>query len=218
MAQSSNALREPSMEEILASIRRIIEESDVTQPLDEVGLEGRSDEVAAHKEPVVAKPYAAPPDNRDVAETIKTPIESITSEAAVAKPNVKEVPVEKVETVPETARSTVQDELPEALEANAEDDFSSTGSGDDVQAAAAERGSANVNLQPILSQGTEQKVAAAFEDLSYAVMEEQRQSFDEMAREILRPMLQDWLDNNLPSLVERLVREEIERVARGGRR
>jgi len=29
-------------------------------------------------------------------------------------------------------------------------------------------------------------------------------------------MLQDWLDNNLPTLVERLVREEIERVARGG--
>ena len=28
-------------------------------------------------------------------------------------------------------------------------------------------------------------------------------------------MLQDWLDNNLPTLVERLVREEIERVARG---
>ncbi|TIO67154.1 MAG: DUF2497 domain-containing protein, partial [Mesorhizobium sp.] len=40
-------------------------------------------------------------------------------------------------------------------------------------------------------------------------------SFDEMAEEMLRPMLQDWLDNNLPTLVERLVREEIERVARG---
>ncbi|MEM7290358.1 MAG: DUF2497 domain-containing protein [Pseudomonadota bacterium] len=32
---------------------------------------------------------------------------------------------------------------------------------------------------------------------------------------ILRPMLREWLDENLPSLVERLVREEIERVARG---
>jgi hypothetical protein len=34
---------------------------------------------------------------------------------------------------------------------------------------------------------------------------------------MMRPMLQDWLDNNLPTLVEKLVREEIERVARGGR-
>jgi uncharacterized protein len=31
-------------------------------------------------------------------------------------------------------------------------------------------------------------------------------------------LLHDWLDNNLPTLVERLVREEIERVARGPRR
>ena len=34
----------------------------------------------------------------------------------------------------------------------------------------------------------------------------------------LLPMLQEWLDDNLPTLVERLVREEIERVARGPRR
>ena len=38
-----------------------------------------------------------------------------------------------------------------------------------------------------------------------------------MTREILRPMLKSWLDENLPSLVERLVRAEIQRVARGGR-
>jgi cell pole-organizing protein PopZ len=40
----------------------------------------------------------------------------------------------------------------------------------------------------------------------------------EYAREMLRPMLRAWLDDNLPTLVERLVRAEIERVARGGRR
>ena len=40
----------------------------------------------------------------------------------------------------------------------------------------------------------------------------------EPALKSLRPMLQEWLDDNLPRLVERLVREEIERVARGGRR
>ena len=37
------------------------------------------------------------------------------------------------------------------------------------------------------------------------------------AREILRPLLKTWLDENLPSMVERLVRAEIQRVARGGR-
>jgi cell pole-organizing protein PopZ len=34
-------------------------------------------------------------------------------------------------------------------------------------------------------------------------------------REMLRPMLKGWLDDNLPGLVERLVRAEIERVSRG---
>ncbi|RYE51721.1 MAG: DUF2497 domain-containing protein, partial [Rhizobiaceae bacterium] len=46
----------------------------------------------------------------------------------------------------------------------------------------------------------------------------ERRSYDDIAAELLRPMLQEWLDENLPTLVERLVREEIERVARGNRR
>jgi cell pole-organizing protein PopZ len=39
----------------------------------------------------------------------------------------------------------------------------------------------------------------------------------DMAQQMLRPMLKQWLDDHLPSLVERLVRDEIERVARRGR-
>ena len=40
---------------------------------------------------------------------------------------------------------------------------------------------------------------------------------ESLTREMLRPMIKTWLDENLPSLVERLVRAEIQRVARGGR-
>lgn len=67
----------------------------------------------------------------------------------------------------------------------------------------------------ILSEHTGRQVAAAFGELSDAFASRSKKTFDEMAEEMLRPMLQDWLDNNLPTLVERLVREEIERVARG---
>jgi cell pole-organizing protein PopZ len=42
-------------------------------------------------------------------------------------------------------------------------------------------------------------------------------SIEDVTRDMLRPMLRQWLDENLPELVERLVREEIERVARRGR-
>jgi uncharacterized protein len=43
-------------------------------------------------------------------------------------------------------------------------------------------------------------------------------SIEDITRELLRPMLKQWLDENLPAVVERLVREEIERVARRGGR
>jgi cell pole-organizing protein PopZ len=32
---------------------------------------------------------------------------------------------------------------------------------------------------------------------------------------MLRPMLKDWLDENLPALVERMVEKEISRISRG---
>lgn len=76
----------------------------------------------------------------------------------------------------------------------------------------------NEMATPIISAAVGQQVARSFEDLAIAVDLGPQRSFDEIAEEMLRPMLQEWLDDNLPTLVERLVREEIERVARGPRR
>lgn len=73
-------------------------------------------------------------------------------------------------------------------------------------------------MAPLMSDRPRKQVSAAFEDLSRAIREGQLRSMEEMAQEMLRPMLQEWLDDNLPRLVERLVREEIEQVARGGGR
>jgi len=41
------------------------------------------------------------------------------------------------------------------------------------------------------------------------------QTVEGIMRDILRPMLKDWLDENLPSLVERMVEKEIARISRG---
>ena len=38
-------------------------------------------------------------------------------------------------------------------------------------------------------------------------------SLEELTRDLLRPMLAEWLDRNLPPLVERLVKDEIARIA-----
>lgn len=68
----------------------------------------------------------------------------------------------------------------------------------------------------LISDDSGAKVAASFAELTQSFEEQADQNLEGIASDLLRPMLQDWLDNNLPSLVERLVREEIERVARGG--
>ncbi|MGO8141869.1 DUF2497 domain-containing protein [Rhizobium leguminosarum] len=74
-------------------------------------------------------------------------------------------------------------------------------------------------VQPtLLSENAGLQISRSFEELAAAIDGAERRSLDEIAEDMLRPMLREWLDDNLPTLVERLVREEIERVARGPRR
>lgn len=70
----------------------------------------------------------------------------------------------------------------------------------------------------IISPAAEEKISRSFDDLASVVELSSRRTLDEISTELLRPMLKEWLDANLPTLVEHLVREEIERVARGPRR
>jgi uncharacterized protein len=57
---------------------------------------------------------------------------------------------------------------------------------------------------------------AAQKALAHTVLVKNARTLQDLVREMLRPMLKSWLDDNLPTLVERLVLAEIERVA-GGR-
>ena len=56
--------------------------------------------------------------------------------------------------------------------------------------------------------------SAAFNTLTQAVRKQNSQTLEDFVREILQPRLASWLDDNLPGLVERMVRTEIERIAR----
>ncbi|PZF76830.1 hypothetical protein DK847_10185 [Aestuariivirga litoralis] len=71
----------------------------------------------------------------------------------------------------------------------------------------------------ILSGNSAQAVQSAFGKLADSVLSRatNERSVEEVTRELLRVMLKQWLDENLPAMVERMVREEIERVARSGR-
>ena len=72
---------------------------------------------------------------------------------------------------------------------------------------------------PLLSPHAEAAAETAFRQLSDSLLARATgdRSIEDMTRELLRGMIKQWLDANLPTLVEELVREEIERVARRGR-
>jgi len=67
--------------------------------------------------------------------------------------------------------------------------------------------------KPSLEQGRQlNAVHSAWDALAQSVLVENVRTLQDLVQEMLRPMLKSWLDDNLPSLVERLVRAEIERL------
>lgn len=217
IASQQSAQREPSMEEILASIRRIIEDNENTRPED------------AYPEPSVNARDAS---YRDVParEASVIEVDSFRSELRAARPAEARAPRED-----RIVHEPVQPEAPRWSEERAAAPAPQPRAPEEPRPAVeartaepaprqeAQRPPVPVRAAPIaaaaapaiISEQAGRKVAASFSELSDALASRGRQSLDEMAADMLRPMLQDWLDNNLPTLVEKLVREEIERVARG---
>ncbi|MCO6186314.1 PopZ family protein [Rhizobium sp. L1K21] len=257
MAQPSVA-REPSMEEILASIRRIIEsnEPDNIQPSEAVAApEPENQETAEPQsyEATISAPAAElsvvnDEDDGDIHLTVDETFE-VEPEQAEEQPQVQAAPVSEPQ--PAAKPSTLADvaarvrshaEIAKAAPQSMATSSPLTTSrmqglpagstpAKPAQAQTAPAAPAPENtggqgnavakletkLQHIVSEATEDKVARSFDELAAALHAEPQRSLDEIAEEMLRPMLREWLDDNLPSLVERLVREEIERVARGPR-
>lgn len=262
----AGAQREPSMEEILASIRRIIENNEPGpdgNPLasGDVFSQHDADEIAAgddahdtdqpdqasERQRVVANdaPVAQPVSLADVAararavpETLSTDTHSpeihqeVSDRAADAMDAAAEelraalTSDEPVEALAEAVVAVAKETEAEPIAAQAEPQPEPVRSApsSEVRAPAAEQSGAEQSNAgrssggQLVSLQTGEKVAAAFGELDAAIAAGQRRSFDEIAEEMLRPMLTQWLDDNLPTLVERLVREEIERVSRGNRR
>lgn len=70
-------------------------------------------------------------------------------------------------------------------------------------------------LEPLISSEVSRSVETSFSALSETLKAQAGRDLEQMTEQMLRPMLAEWLDDNLPSMVERLVRAEIERIARG---
>lgn len=76
-------------------------------------------------------------------------------------------------------------------------------------------GMGDVDAERLMSPATDAIVGSAFGRLANAILSNEARTVEDLIKEMLRPMLREWIDDNLPQVVERLVREEIERTARG---
>ena len=65
------------------------------------------------------------------------------------------------------------------------------------------------------ARSTVSAVESAFNTQANTVLSNNARTLEDLVKEMLRPMLKSWLDDNLPGLVERIVKAEIERVSRG---
>ena len=252
---------EPSMEEILASIRRIIADDEAKPPPAEAAKPAPAPAAPAPKPqamadippskvapakpaaekpapPPAAKPAPPPPpapaadagpNNQDDIDALLAGLDTATTAPEVRAPEPEPEPE------PEPDVLELTDEMamdPEPTPAPPPPSFRRVEPRDDLEFAEAPPprptpapSYAPVDFdapplppqQPILAQSTVSAVESAFNSLAHTVLSSNARTLEDLVKEMLRPMLKSWLDDNLPGLVERIVKAEIERVSRGGR-
>ncbi len=221
--------QEPSMEEILASIRKIIADEE-TAPKGAAAKAPALDETISEDD--LDKLFSSAGDDEDDEEDVLELTEEIgpedpplvegfgeatdvtfadleeasevdvdTAFEAEIEPEPEPAPLPEPAPAPVMARA-VAPPPPEPAPAPAPAPLRSA----PVEAA---------DVAPLISQATEGLVSSAFNDLALTVLNRDARTLEDLVQDMLRPMLKAWLDQNLPPMVERLVKAEIERVTRG---
>jgi len=217
MTQAAKA-QEPSMEEILASIRRIIADDDGVKP--PAKPEPKTPEIkAAEPPPPAAKaPPPTPAPAASKQDDIDAMMAGLMDEAPdpPSRPKPEPEPEDVLELTEEMQAPAPTFRKIEAMQDVVFDDAPERAPPPRAEPARPMPASAPpVSDDPIISSATAAAVDSAFNALAQTVLVQNAKTLEDLVKEMLRPMLQHWLDNNLPTLVERLVRQEIERVARG---
>jgi cell pole-organizing protein PopZ len=205
--------QEPSMEEILASIRRIIADDDATK--------------SPPKAAEAVKPAPAPPrpvtPARPPSPAPRVPDPSLAAEAAfVEEQPIGELPAayESADILDLTESMATQPPPPPETAAMPSPAFRTIDGSFDISYdeeadKPAPQRPISESASQLLSGATSAAVDSAFNSLAQTVLVQNARTLEDLVREMLRPMLKAWLDDNLPGMVERLVRAEIERVSRG---
>lgn len=234
-------VQEPSMEEILASIRRIIAD-DEAKPAGEKAaapppkpamkdIPPAAMPSAQAAKPAAPAPKPAPPPPPPPAPAASNSQDDIDAMLASLDEATPEADVRPPQPDGEVFELTDEMALPDPPPAPPAAAFKKVDPQDDIEfteAVAAARTmpppqpayepppiEMSAPAQPILSRTTVSAVESAFNSLANTVLSNNARTLEDLVKEMLRPMLKSWLDDNLPGLVERIVKAEIERVSRG---
>lgn len=193
---SDQTAQEPTMEEILASIRRIISE-------DEAPAEPQAAPAAAPVAHAVSPAMMdeTPSHIADVAYEADDEVLELTQryEEPAPAPMPEPTPIRPFETVGDIEAAPRDTPAPAPAPAAA---FSLP-----------------TDTERLVSDRAAESAAAAFGALaSTLLMPREGRSLEDVVKELMRPMLKDWLDQNLPAIVEAQVQSEVERIARRGAR
>ena len=226
MTQAVKA-QEPSMEEILASIRRIIADDDASKPAKAPETAAPPEQPAAAAVPGRLAPRApspkpvTPPPPAASKPAAPTPAATANSQdeidAMLAELNAPPKTTAKPAATQSATPAGVFD-LTQSMAAPATPppgltpSFRIIGGTSDVVLATKPEPSPD---RALISNETIAAVDSAFNTLARTVIGQNARTLEDLVREMLRPLLKSWLDDNLPGMVERIVRAEIERISRG---
>ncbi len=201
---------EPSIEEILASIRQIISDDDE----EEISEDSNEPEA-------VIEPEAVPePEPEPEQEATPEP------EPVAATPDPE--PVDDADEILELTEELVEDDaldddiLPEVDETPMSDfdiDFDSDEDENDdveVEEVAVIEEIIDDSLDGIIKGDAAEATLGAFERLAQSIpvarTGNETNTLEDIVRDMLRPMLRQWVDANMPAIAERLVKKELERL------
>jgi cell pole-organizing protein PopZ len=204
MTQPAKA-QEPSMEEILASIRRIIADDDTSKtakPPPKAAEPAPAKAAPAPPAAQAAPAAAAEPSNQDDIDAMLADLD----EAPAPAPPEEVLELTEAMAAPPPAHEPAQPSF-RRIEPDQDVVF-------DEPAPPPRPPHVDTGL---LSNAASAAVHSAFGTLAHSVLVQNTRTLEDLVQEMLRPMLKSWLDDNLPVMVERLVRAEIERVSRGPR-
>jgi len=222
------------MEDILASIRRIIsddedtgedtKEAELAKPKaeSETAEEVDFDAIKVDEE----APAAAETNDQSSIDDIFDLTEVVEDDAETDEP-VSQAEVDEIDfdAIGDDAEEAADIDFVDAestaaeLDADADIDIDFAAAPDvPDQADTPAKDAAEPEKPNLLSPDAQATASAAFGALASTMLSHSggARTLEEIVEDLLRPLLRAWLDQNLPPLVEKLVREEIERVARRG--